>query len=71
MNNVLAALIISLAILGQPWSSWFFGYSELEHDAAKMLCEERFGQRMAENLTVSERISTLVLATCKEIKTNG
>lgn len=68
MNNTLAALIIALAILGHNWLPWVFGYSQMEHDAAELICEDHLGRMLAEHLTVSERISTLVLATCRPVE---
>jgi len=68
MNNTVAAAILAIAFIAQPWTSHFFGYSQLEHDASKALCEETLAKRMAQYLNVSERISTLTLATCKVVK---
>ena len=66
--NIIAALIIVAAYMIQPWMPYIFGYRDREHEAAKVICEESGGRRMAEYLNVSERISTLVLVTCKAVK---
>ncbi len=68
MNNFFAALIIAAAFLAQPWMPYVFGYSQMEHEASKAICEEDTGRRLAKYLNVSERISTLTLASCKASK---
>ncbi len=67
MNGTIfiSALIIALSILAQPWSHYLLGYTSIETDAAKAVCEDLGTRDLAKGVGVSERVSTLILATCK------
>ena len=68
MNNTIAASILAIAFIAQPWTSYFFGYSQMEHAASKAICEDVLAKQLTEYLNVSERISTLTLTSCKVVK---
>jgi len=67
MNNTVAASILVIAFVAQPWMPFFFGYSQMEHDASKAICEENTGRQLAKYMNVSERITTLTLSSCKVV----